>query len=373
MTNDNQQQTRSISAGERLRNARQSAGLAPEEVARQLNLRVSVITAIEQAEYDRIDSELFLKGYVRAYAALVSVDGDSVIRQLDQELEPARQAREAQVEASPLVSIQKRKRMKKRVAKLVLLLFLLVVTIYAGSFYLTQVLKDEFGEPAGSEPVVSVEGGQGSAADLSGPLQSPPPAASEQTSAPVAPETEPDPVSSRESDAGRIDGAGESASEQGLAPQGSVAGTAVPSEADLSEPEPTEPGAAQLSDGRSDPATASEAAPMIEDPDLALSAVDAVVDPAPAAAGGDESAAGPRGLQVTFTDDCWVEVRDATGRTLVSALRGAGDTLELEGQAPLRVVFGAVSAVGSVRYNGEPVDLASFPARGNRVVFTLEP
>lgn len=328
-----------MTAGERLQNARQSAGLTPEEVARQLNLRVSVITAIEQAGYDRIDSELFLKGYVRAYAALVKVDGDSIIRQLDRELEPARQAREAQAEASPLASIQKRKRMKKRIAKVVILLLIVVALVYGGTFYLTQVIKDEFGEGEGASPP-----------PVETPAESPAPAPRSMVPEPRQEPGTPDLPAA--------------AGQEPLLQQDTETGDtgAMVDESGLSEE----------TEGRSDPATASEEPPIVEDPDLALSAVDTVVDPAGVTEPAEVPSA-PEGLRVTFNDDCWVEVTDARGRTLVSSLRRAGDTLDVQGEAPLRVVFGAVSAVGSVYFNGEAVNLARYPARNNRVVFTLEP
>ena len=50
-------------------------------------------------------------------------------------------------------------------------------------------------------------------------------------------------------------------------------------------------------------------------------------------------------LQISFIDDCWVQVSDATGKRLVNALLRNGDEIDVSGQAPLRGVIGAVDAV----------------------------
>src|SRR5690554_6512667 len=123
MTGD--EQLNNVSAepvGQQLRRAREKAGLSLAAVADQQHLRVSVIQAIESGDYSKIDTELFLKGYVRAYARQVGLDADSIIRDLDTELEPRRQEREQALQANPLVNIERRRRQKRRAAKLILVL-----------------------------------------------------------------------------------------------------------------------------------------------------------------------------------------------------------------------------------------------------------
>lgn len=344
MTNDNPDQNDRMTAGSRLQAGRKSVGLTVEEVAHKLNLRVSVITAIEQGEYHRIDSELFLKGYVRAYAALVDINGDSVVRQLDLELEPARKKREAEVQSSPLMLIQKRKRLKKRVAKVVLALLLLVALVYAGTFYLTWLMKED--------PEVKSETPAESLTEHSGTS----------TTAPSVP-------------AGAAPEAGAELADEELSADASGEslekndGTGLAAAETIPEDELPELAAEEE---LSDPATVLPAAPMVEDPDLALSAVDSVARSEAAETAG-QAADDSQLLRVSFSDDCWVEVSDAGGRTLVSGLRQAGEDLEVVGEPPLNVVFGAVSAVRSVEFKGEPVDLARYPGRNNRVSFTLVP
>lgn len=64
-------------------------------------------------------------------------------------------------------------------------------------------------------------------------------------------------------------------------------------------------------------------------------------------------------LVMNFTADCWLEVMDATGKTLFSGLRHKGESLNLTGQAPYKLRIGAPAAV-QIQYQGRTVDLSRF-------------
>lgn len=64
-------------------------------------------------------------------------------------------------------------------------------------------------------------------------------------------------------------------------------------------------------------------------------------------------------LTVVLVADSWVSVKDAKGQVLVSALRKAGETLELSGVAPFAVNIGN-AAGASLSINGKAVDLKPF-------------
>lgn len=114
------------SVGQQLRRQREQRGLAISDVADELHLRPSVIQQIENGEHTRFDGELFLKGYVRAYAQLVDLDPDQLITALDRELEPLRLQREREQQANPLVDIERRRQRKRQIARI---LFALVVIL----------------------------------------------------------------------------------------------------------------------------------------------------------------------------------------------------------------------------------------------------
>jgi len=67
--------------------------------------------------------------------------------------------------------------------------------------------------------------------------------------------------------------------------------------------------------------------------------------------------AGDDQLRFVFSEDCWVEVRSATGRNLFSDLGRSGSTLSLVGEGPFRILLGYAPGA-EVAFNGEQVALA---------------
>jgi cytoskeleton protein RodZ len=65
-------------------------------------------------------------------------------------------------------------------------------------------------------------------------------------------------------------------------------------------------------------------------------------------------------VEIVFEEDCWTEVRDATGKILFSGVKSAGSKLALTGNAPYRVVLGYAKGVSSLKYKGEVFDFSSF-------------
>lgn len=311
--------------GEQLRQGRERLGLSVSAIADEQHLRPSVIQAIENGDYSKIDSELFLKGYVRAYARQVGLDADAVIADLNRELEPARQQREQEHQASPLVSIERKKRRKRQVAKVLLALLVVALVAYLIAGYLAE--QGEDGEPAPEAET---------AAETVTPEQGP--AADGQD---VQPVTEPN------------DEFG--AAEQPLPEEGS---TVLESErVPPAEPLEPEPIGAELDELPADrvPAVTQSTEPALQEEQLL----------APAAT--TEAR-----LQIAFSGDCWVQVTDAGGSRLVSGLRRSGEQLDVTGDAPLTVVIGAVSAVESIRFQGEALNIGDFRVVNNRSEFTLE-
>jgi cytoskeleton protein RodZ len=62
-------------------------------------------------------------------------------------------------------------------------------------------------------------------------------------------------------------------------------------------------------------------------------------------------------LNFAFTDDCWVEIKDAKGSSVYSDLSKSGDALELIGRPPFHILLGNAPAV-TLAFNGERVALS---------------
>lgn len=364
MTTDNASQSAPTSTvGERLRQAREVAGLTVTEVAARQHLRPVVIEAIESGDYRRIDSELFLKGYVRAYAAHVGVDPESVLRQLDKELEPLREEQKARVEASPLVTIERRKRRKRRIAKVVVVLLVLGGLFYGVSLYLASrdaplsdnatEAEESSNEAAQAEPGSSLlDSGEDR---QSGALVEQPPESLV---------IENDPAAASEDDV--LSASAASDGEQGVSAETGDAPVADPDEQAVGEEAAISPETSQPAGPDESVNQGSRLAEANENESITttvLSDTDAGISSTPASNEGR--------LIVEFSDDCWVEVQDSAGRTLVAELRRSGETLDVTGNAPIRVVLGAVSSVSSVSYSGESVGLADRRTRNDRLVLNL--
>ena len=309
--------------GLQLKRAREQKGLSDSEVAQAQHLRPAVIQAIEAGEYGQVDSELFLKGYVRAYARQVGLDDNKIIADLDRELEPLRQKREQEVEANPLVDIERRRRRKRRLAKVVMLLS---VAALAGYLVFAFVLPES---------------------DMTAPAES--------TEAPVTEESP------------EVD------SEQAVASEEpSTLASQVPAMPVVEEPEAPQPEAEIVEEPATDPvmdSAADDSVPVapIETGSVAAPATESVIQ-----APSEPVAVTETGrLQISFRADCWVQVSDADGERLVNSLQRDGDRIDVSGDTPFRVVIGAVSAVDSIRFQNEPVDMGDFRVVNNRSEFTL--
>ncbi len=68
---------------------------------------------------------------------------------------------------------------------------------------------------------------------------------------------------------------------------------------------------------------------------------------------------GPVGkLTLSSKEPAWIEVRDALGQRVFSRQLAAGERVDVQGQAPLKVHAGNAPSV-SIQFNGRPVDLAA--------------
>lgn len=132
----------------------------------------------------------------------------------------------------------------------------------------------------------------------------------------------------------------------------------------------TEPASEQL------PTTAvlDDAEPVTEQAEaVTIELAEPVVEePAPvavASAPETEVAGAEPSLAMSFDADCWVQVKDASGNTLVTGVKKAGQSLNVKGQTPYSIVLGAPEGV-KMTFASEPVDLSGYTS-GKVARFTL--
>ena len=76
-------ETRNLSPGEQLRNARQGYRWSVEDVAATRQLTVDMVRALESGDTEALPGPTFVRGYLRAYARLMEIDESTVLAGAD--------------------------------------------------------------------------------------------------------------------------------------------------------------------------------------------------------------------------------------------------------------------------------------------------
>lgn len=103
-----------------------------------------------------------------------------------------------------------------------------------------------------------------------------------------------------------------------------------------------------------------EQAPLDEASPEPMPITEAVPSPEPPAAAVNAGT----GLHMAFSGSCWVQISAADGRVLHAAEMDAGQTLHIDHEGPLSLVIGAPTAVSTIEYNGQPVELTAHRQSG---------
>lgn len=106
--------------GESLREAREAKGISIEDAAAQLNLRAATLECLEAEQYEPLPGVTFIRGYIRAYANLLELDGDALSKQYVG-------AERSEAGVKPLQNIENERKSRARFFLVSLLLLLLVI------------------------------------------------------------------------------------------------------------------------------------------------------------------------------------------------------------------------------------------------------
>ncbi|WP_154203178.1 cytoskeleton protein RodZ [Vibrio harveyi] len=307
----------SMEAGTILKNKRESLGMTQKHVADRLRLRVSVIEDIENNRFEEQQVTTFTRGYLRSYAKLVGLDEKIVLAALEQTSEVHVKPQETEMQ-----SFSRKTKHEKHNSRIMLLTWAIAIVITGISAAWWWQNQQENGlaqlssETAETEHVANdADIDQMSADELIA-----------STPAEIAPVSAAPAVVS-EADTTM------SATDEGMAES-----TVTPTAEAVEE-------------------TAQEPVAVIEDAQAAEEPVTPVI---------------PEGmtlLTMKFKADCWIQVKDANGKTLVSGTRKPGQDVELAGKAPFKVILGAPEGV-TMTFASEPVDLSGYTS-GKVARFTL--
>lgn len=342
---DQEEVVQEVFPGAEFAAAREAKGLNVQDVANALNFSASHIVAIEDGRLEALPSRVFALGYLRAYARHVGLDENKAVEDYERLTGSAGKAA-----AKPLKSVSSANAepvKTKRGSLTWLVLASLFTGVAAAGYWWTQ-------QPSAPEVPAPV-------AQMNLPADDALPEPTETVAVPNASEAETVESASPvvENLAEIKDGAANESwiAEQDVEPAAQEAGSeTIVSEAVAAESE-GEPGSAQV---------ATEPAAEVVN-------VAAAVPAETAETGNEESTpavAGEGHLKITFNADCWVEVRDDSGRLLVASVRSPARGVDVRGKAPMKVTLGALSAVDSMTYNNDAVALEQ-RGRGNVLRVTL--
>ncbi|CRY55205.1 cytoskeletal protein RodZ [Yersinia intermedia] len=326
-TEASQDQTVPETTGVRLRQAREALGFTQQTVAERLCLKVSTIRDIEEDKAQANLASTFHRGYIRSYAKLVHLPEDELLPMLE------KQAPVRATKVAPMQSFSLGKKHKKRDGWLMTFTWLIVLVVLGltGAWWWQnhQAQQAEIATMADQSSAQLSQNGAQSVPltdDNSDPAVSPDaqaPISSEPTSTATSSAPATNSVAPTDMANSRVETA-----PQGAAPADSV--VVSPSQAPL--------------------------------PDVSSTAQ----SPLPTADAGVNGAASSAGsLVMNFTADCWLQVVDASGKTLFSGIQKGGATLNLSGKSPYKLTIGAPGAL-TITYQGNPVDLSKF-IKANRV------
>ncbi|CNI88136.1 MULTISPECIES: cytoskeleton protein RodZ [Yersinia] len=327
-TEASQDQTVPETTGVRLRQAREALGLTQQMVAERLCLKVSTIRDIEEDKAQANLASTFHRGYIRSYAKLVHLPEDELLPML------AKQAPIRAAKVAPMQSFSLGKKHKKRDGWLMSFTWLIVLVVLGltGAWWWQnhQAQQAEIATMADqSSAQLSQNGGQ---------------------SVPLADDNSDSAASS--TDVPVVNNPPSTPTANGTAP---VTNSAAPVDAANN---PTDTTASQGTTPAESVVVSPSQAPLPE--------VSTAQPPLPTADAGVNGAASSVGsLVMNFTADCWLQVVDASGKTLFSGIQKGGATLNLSGKSPYKLTIGAPSAL-TITYQGNPVDLSKF-IKANRV------
>ncbi len=318
------------SVGALLRQSREQKGLTTAEVAMRLRLKTSQIEKIEAEEWDPAVSVTFMRGYLRAYARLLKLSEKEILQNFELQTAYLRN------QAKPMHSFSKKNRLDAVDNRFMLATYLLVVLLiglFLMWFWQTHVLDSQ---PVSVVPEYRV------AAEPSNEL-----------TAFAQPATVNDPSATLEQIT-------QSSSTEALVAESQVSTELVlPASAETTTQEmPTAAASTAVSELATAENTDAVSATLDEQQSLAETTVN-VPEPSSIGETPNANATQLAQLHLTFSEQCWVTVEDATGKRLAYGMKSAGQSLQLTGQLPLRVTLGNAAAA-TIQLDQKAVDLSGY-------------
>jgi len=343
------------SPGQRLQKAREALGISPKSIADDLFLPRNYILWIEEGAYEKLPSMVFCRGYIRAYAKAVNENGEELIELLDAVYG------NHNIKA-PLMSVSKIDEQVKVGDPVMKWSSLLFVVLLAGAIFWWWQTQYGLNAPflTSKEPI-AVETVNGNELVLPS----------------LDDATEVETTNSQQVIEPALVPAASVPDVAALTP--AVAQTPIVNDNSASVSEAPSQAGEVISNGNGIELVLNvvdEAAEAQNNSELAQlqQAVEALEPEATSSSAPTASevvaTAEVQLLQMGFNNDCWVTIKDATGKTLFNGIKKSGELLSLSGEMPLNVSIGRVNSISKITFAGKPIDLLAV-SRNNIANFKL--
>lgn len=317
---DNSAAGQTETASEMLVHARESMGLSQKDVADQLYLTETFIRYIDEGDFHKIPKVAFVKGYLRSYARVVSLDKDEVIAayERDQNITP---------QAQPIGQVTEEAVGSGSFTGPVVqtgIIALVALVVVAGMVWWFAT----GGDGGGKNPVVATQ--PSSMPDQPAPqAEKAAQAAQEKTDMPQQQMPQQVGTSPETTDAATMNASVDEAQSQ----------------------------TDQADDDTEAGKPAGSAGQTVQADDVKIERVrDGDTQYITVKAGGSDE------MEFAFTGKCWVEITDASGKKIYGDLNRAGDVMSVYGVAPFEVLLGKAPVV-SMTYQGNTVNLTPYTTK----------
>lgn len=100
------------SIGNILRTERETQGRTLTEVSKAVYIKTKYLSALEEENFAAIPGEVYVKGFIRAYASYLGMDGEALVAQYDGPSESVLLQKEASAAVTESVKGRRRRRRK---------------------------------------------------------------------------------------------------------------------------------------------------------------------------------------------------------------------------------------------------------------------
>lgn len=328
----NQPAIEKVAPGTLLKQKREDLGLTQRQIADRLRLRLSIIQSIEENRFEDGQVATFTRGYLRSYAKAVGIRESEILCAFDDSY-----CQKPEV-LPDMKSFSKKTKRQLHDSRIMLITWVILAVIIGMSTLWwwqnsqkNSLIPDKTTiAPSAMSDIQSNNGSSLANEDFA----TVPPLNELQDAATVSEEA---PMS-----------------QESLSGEASELTPPAPNEADVLTEKPVVEETAAVSVA---PVQPQVQAPVQIQPQVPAAVTQTETAPSRPVTSSTESSTAL--LVMNFSADCWIQVKDASGKTLSTGVKKAGQSVSVSGQRPYKLVLGAPEGV-SITLASEPVDLSGY-------------